>query len=103
MSFIKSLRKLNVVKFSYEVSHLHRDRYHTFCQISDRQVDQKVVQFLTLKVLPREDCDGEIVTEDGYDSNDSKKQSTKPWFHLLRLSLTSSSFLCCVVCGDKEL
>ena len=67
MSFIKSLRKLNVVKFSYEVSHLHRDRYYTFCQISDRQVDQKVVQFLTLKVLSREDCDGEIVTEDGYD------------------------------------
>ena len=80
MSFIKSLRKLNVVKFSYEVSHLHRDRYYTYCQISDRQVDQKVVQFLTLKVLSREDCDGETVTEDGYDSNDSKSKAPSRGF-----------------------
>ena len=75
MSVIKVLRKVNVVKSSYKASNLDRDRYHTYGQISDRQVDQKVVQFLTLKVLSREDCDGETVTEDGYDSNDSKSKA----------------------------
>ena len=62
MGVIKALRKVDVVKFSYKASYLHSDRYCACYQISDRQVDQKVVQFLPLKVLSREDCDGETVT-----------------------------------------
>ena len=81
MSGFKVLRKLNVVEFVYKVSHLHGDRYYTYCQISDRQVDQKVgTQFLTFKVLSREDCDGENVTKDGYDCNDSKSQAPSRGF-----------------------